>query len=426
VALGGAANGSGNIAANLIEEERRYRSIVIPLGLVQVLSDFDVFNPGNDSFDPIRAAEYAVSPVHFVLGRERSNAQNRFVTDLLNGDLSRDLNDYSGFVPAGALAAGGLAHPVWGKTFKITRDRLPGSQLSAPRAAFQGIYLGAGPYLSLQTSALVDDRLRSILGSDSPVYVPNSSFNVANATTTQIALAITGGYRGRFDLPAGWRTGGAFDGIYVAANYNYLRGFAYESFDSVVRFDTNGAGLLTINPALPAPLQITRASSTEGRGFSIDVGAGVVMDRWQFGVGANGLANRIDWDAGERTLYHIEALFGGDGDLDDEELPGFDRVRVELPVDYRAYVGYDTDGWSGVAEWANGLQGATFRAGLEKRFRRIELRGGGRYVRERWEPSGGIGFNLSDRVGVDFAAFGTSANAERRRRVGIALSLRLM
>jgi hypothetical protein len=57
---------------------------------------------------------------------------------------------------------------------------------------------------------------------------------------------------------------------------------------------------------------------------------------------------------------------------------------------------------------------------------RIELRGGARYSRERWEPSGGIGFNLTSGFGIDVAAFGTSANAERERRLALAVSLRFM
>jgi hypothetical protein len=422
IALGGASSGSGNIAANLVEEQRPYRSIVIPLGLIQVLGDFDTFNPDSDRFDPVRAAEYSVSPVHFVIGRDGSTGDNRFVTDLLNAGLSRDLNDYRGFAPATEIVAEGLANPSWGKTFKITR----GDNTPRPDPSFHGIYVGAGPYLSLQTRALVDDALAGILDSPSPVYVPNSRFDVTNATTTQLALAFTGGYRARLALPAAMRSGGPLDGIYLAANYNYLRGLRYESFDSAIRFDTDSAGLLTLNPALSDPLRITRTSSTEGNGFSIDLGAGVVMDRWQFGFGANGLANRIDWDQGQRTLYQLESLFDGDGDFDDTEIPGTDRVRVELPVDYRGYVAYSTDGWSGLAEWANGFQGTTFRGGVEKRFARVELRGGARFARDRWEPSGGVGFNLSERFGVDVAAFGTSANVERKRNVGVAVSLRLM
>jgi len=416
IALGGVGGGSGNIAASLIDEQKPYRSIVIPLGLLQVLKDFGKFNPDSDDFDPVRAAEYAASPIHFVVGRDGTNTQNLFVTDVLNGELSRDLNDYAGFVPARELVAEGLANPSWGKTIKFRENS----------GGFQGVYIGAGPYLSMQTRALVDDQLRSILDSDVPLYIANTSFPLSNTTTTQLALAITGGYRARLPLPAGMGSGGGLEGLYVAANYNYLRGFRYEAFDTALRLDTDGTGLLTFNPALPGPLKIARDSATSGSGFAIDVGMAVVVDRWQFGFGANGLGNRIEWTGLQRTLYQLDSLFDGGGNFGDTTVPVVEAVRVELPVDYRTYAAYNTDAWGAIAEWAHGFQGTTFRGGVEKKFERFALRGGGRFIRDRWEPSGGVGFDFSDRVGLDVAAFGTSANAERQRHLALAVSFRLM
>jgi hypothetical protein len=43
IGLGGAGS-SGNLATEMIEEER-YRAIVLPFGLFQVLRDFDIYNP---------------------------------------------------------------------------------------------------------------------------------------------------------------------------------------------------------------------------------------------------------------------------------------------------------------------------------------------------------------------------------------------
>ena len=95
-------------------------------------------------------------------------------------------------------------------------------------------------------------------------------------------------------------------------------------------------------------------------------------------------------------------------------------------MDIRANGAYNADVWTGIVEYGHGYNGASFRAGYEQRFNRIQLRGGGRYIKERWEPTGGVGFNLSQGFGVDVAAFGTSANLERKRHMAIAVSLRLM
>ena len=55
----------------------------------------------------------------------------------------------------------------------------------------------------------------------------------------------------------------------------------------------------------------------------------------------------------------------------------------------------------------------------------IELRGGVRLAREHWEPSGGVGFNLSERFRIDVAAFSTSAESRTgtpSRDCGITLA----
>jgi len=44
----------------------------------------------------------------------------------------------------------------------------------------------------------------------------------------------------------------------------------------------------------------------------------------------------------------------------------------------------------------------------------------------RGDWTGGAGFNLSEHFGVDVGLFGTSANLERERHLGIAVSLRFL
>ena len=71
------------------------------------------------------------------------------MSDIRNATLSRDLSSYHGFVPANDLLAEGLASPNWGYTFKVKKDA---------RGGFQGIYVGAGPYLSMHTVGTIDPR----------------------------------------------------------------------------------------------------------------------------------------------------------------------------------------------------------------------------------------------------------------------------
>ena len=279
----GAVSGKDNLASRMIEEQRPYRSIVIPLGLFQVLSDFDVFKPESDEFDFVRAIEYAASPLHYQFDRHEESASGReLFTDIRRATLSRDLSDYRGYDLSEQPVAEGLASPSWGATFRVSGDR---------DGPFQGFYVGAGPYLSMRTAPRLIRGSSTFLRATTALRFSNTSYQLGSDTAGQIAMAITGGYRGRF--AAG--SGSDRDGIYAAADYNYLHGFRYENADASLRLDTDGAGLLTINPLLPTPLQIVRTTAESGTGFAIDVGIAAVLNGFEVGFGINGIANRIDW-----------------------------------------------------------------------------------------------------------------------------------
>lgn len=424
IALGGVGT-SDNPGTEMIDAERPYRSIAIPFGLFQIVSDSSVFDPSSSKFNPIRAIEYAASPMHYVIGREGSDAEFRFVTDLRNATLSRDLNAYRGFTPPNTILAEGLAAPNWGGTIKLYRGA---------GGSFQGVYVGAGPYLSMRTSAVFPTQLTDILASSTTVAVPRlASFpQITDDTLGQVALAVTGGYRGRFAV--GGIAGSERDGVYVAVNYNYLRGFRYENEHMGVRLDTDPFGLLIVNPLLPSPVIVTRQFATGGNGFAIDAGVGIVVDHWEVGAGAKGIANRIDWTGVQQTTYALgdptrpliaNLLFSGNASFAGVGPVPIADARVELPVDYHGNVAYHTSMWTALADVGRGFLGTTFHAGFEERFRVIELRGGMRYSSEIWNPSGGIGFNLGRRIGLDLAAFATSANLERARHIALAASIRI-
>ena len=212
IALGGIGD-TGNIASRLVAEARGYGSIVLPFGLFQVFEDLSIFDPGDDNFDPVRAAEYLASPLHYTFDRNGSDSGQQFVNDIVNARLNPNLNVYRGFEPASELFGEGLASPSWGKTFTVRGDR---------GGAFHGIYVGAGPYLSVRTDNMIDQGLINLLASDVDVFVPNASFLIADDTIDQFALAITGGYRARLPFPGRTGVGSERDGVYLAVNYNYL------------------------------------------------------------------------------------------------------------------------------------------------------------------------------------------------------------
>ena len=423
IGIGGIGSTS-NVALEIVDEQRPYRAIVLPFGLLQILPNLPKLNPTKDEFDLVRTIEYAASPIHYIIGRDDTSSASAFITDLRNGELSRDLNDYRGFAPSTSAAAEGLASPSWGYTFKFKKN---------PNGSFQGVYAGGGIYFSMNTAAEIDPELAAIFASPTPVYVPNTSFYMTNDTESQFGMAITGGYRGRFAW-AGASTGGsasagggnqALEGLYIGANVHFLRGFNYEHFQPAARLDTDAQGLLTVNLSQGFPVTITRTQSGSGTGISVDVGAAGIVGQWEFGVGVNGIGNHMTWSGAERTSYVLDSLFSG-GEFNDFPAIPVDDVRVELPVDIRGNALYDSGKWMAVTEFGHGFNGGSLRLGYEQRLGRVQLRGGARYIKERWEPTGGAGYNFTDRFGIDVGLFSTSANLERRRHLALAFSLRLM
>jgi hypothetical protein len=423
IAIGGVGSTS-NVALNIVDEQRPYKAIVLPFGLFQILPNMPKLDPTKDEFDLVRAIEYTASPIHFIVGRDDTNSASTFITDLRNGELSRDLNVYRGFSPATSVAAEGLASPSWGYTFKFRKN---------PSGSFQGVYAGGGIYFSMNTAAAIDPALAAVFASPTPVYVPNTSFYMTNDTESQFAMAITGGYRGRFAW-FGASSGGsssagggnqALEGLYIGANVHYLRGFSYEHFQPAARLDTNAQGVLVVNPAMGLPVTITRTTAGGGTGIAADIGAAGIIGRWELGVGVNGIGNHMDWTGAERTSYVLDSLFAG-GEFNDLPAVPVGDIRVELPVDVRGNASYDAGPWMAITEFGHGFNGGSVRLGYEQRLGRVQLRGGARYIKERWEPTGGAGYNLTNHFGVDVGLFSTSANLERQRHLAIAVSLRLM
>jgi hypothetical protein len=411
IALGTA--GSANLASDMIEVDRPYRSIVLPFGLLQVLRDFDIYNPESSRFDPVRAFEHAASPLHYIVHRDPENgSEQAFVSAIRNGAVSRDLNAYTGFAPTTHLDVGGVAAPNWGYTIAIA---------SGDRSK-HGAYVGAGPYLSLTTASDIDPRLAALLSSSTPTTIPNARLTVANASQLQTAAAIISGYRGHFAWPG---SSLSVDGVYLAVNYNYLIGIRYDADALQLRLDTDAAGLLTLIPGT-TPLTTSRVSSGSGRGRAVDVGVGVVRGPLTVAVGVNRIANRMDWSGATETRFTLgSVLSGGATFVESPDVPIGD-VRVSLPLDRRVSTVYTGAPVTVLAEFGSGIGGRSFHAGVERRVRdNLALRAGVRYALEQWNPSGGMGIDLSPRVALDVAAFGTGANIERRRLLGIAVSIRI-
>jgi len=401
IGLGG-VSGSGTIASGMIEHGAGYRSIVLPFGLLQVLPDLEIYDPDSTRFDPVRAVEHAASPIHFIVGRDDDLGDGAFATTIATARFYADpANGGASLSPR--LDLGGIVAPSWGTTIPLRGARA---------GRFNGIYVGAGPYVTVRGSADLDPSVLAFIGGTPVDFPAGPGTIISTRAEEQVALAVTGGYRGHFSWAADAAT--SRDGWYVAVNYNYLIGFGYLDDTLAIRVG-------------PAAVDIDRVSSSGGRGMAVDVGVGVVVGRWEVGAGVNGIANRIRWtDVSQRAIGQGALLSGGLLGAPGVAAPHAD-VEVSLPIDVRGNLAYRADGWMAVGEVGHGVAGTLAHAGLERRvLPRVDVRGGLSYSFGAWNPTGGVGVGVNRRVAFDVAAFATNANFQRQRQLALAASIRLM
>ena len=410
VGMGGGGK-TANIAIGMVDPVGGYRVIPIPLGLIQVLPNLESFNPSSDQFDPAWAGEAAANPMHYMFNRKTPGGDDplaRFMTDLVNGELNRDLATYSSFHLPLTLTGEGLASPAWGKTFKFSKRS---------SGAYRGIFVGAGPYFSFGTDNTFDPRLSDIF--ENGTHYPNTSMFVTDASQIQMAMSIVVGYRTRLVVPA-WS--GGRDGVYLAANYRYLRGFKYLQPDTTVRFDTDAQGLITVNPTT-TPIVVNDLEADKGTGRAVDVGVQFVRDRWEGGVGVNGIGNKIDWTDVTVKRFTQNSLTAG-GDFVEQTIANPPvTLPVELPVVTTGNIGYDGDGYAFKAAIAHGFNGNSFHGGAEKSIGSIAVRGGAKLSRGFWDPTFGVGFGRG--VGIDVGFYGSHANIEEKQTFSMAISIRI-
>jgi hypothetical protein len=400
IGLGG-VSGGGTLASDMIEHDVTYRSIVLPFGLLQVLPDLEIYDPDSTDFDPVRAVEHAASPIHFIVGRDSDAGDGPLASTIAAARYYADPANASGL--ASRVDLGGIVAPNWGGTVLVAGAR---------DGNFHGVYIGAGPYLTARGNTAIDPRLVALLSGSNVAFPSGPLTIVTTRSEEQAALAITGGYRGRFRWP--WdATAAERDGLYVAANYNYLVGLWYGNDDMAVRLG-------------PADVVIARTSAHHGRGMAVDVAAGAVVQRWEIGFGASGIANRLNWTGvTERTIAHGSLLSGG--------LPGDagvpsprPEVDVSLPVDVRVNLAYRAHDWMAVTEIGRGIAGTVAHAGVERHVvPHLEARAGLSYSYGAWNPTGGIGIDVNPQLSIDVAAFATTANFQRTRKLALAASVRI-
>jgi hypothetical protein len=75
----GGAGATSTVVSDMIGKQQPYTSIPIPIGLIQVFKNREIFDPSDPNFDPVRAVEYAADPMHLTINRDSNPQQNLFI-----------------------------------------------------------------------------------------------------------------------------------------------------------------------------------------------------------------------------------------------------------------------------------------------------------------------------------------------------------
>ena len=420
IGMGGSDQSSDSTSLSSVT--KGYSSFGLPLGLIQLYQHRDSFNPNDKvNFNPLLAIEDLSNPMHITFGRESETQGEHIVRDLVNGNLNRDLSTYKGFVPKSPMTMSGTFTPDYGKTIRLLKVG----------KLYQGIFVGAGPYLTASTNLAIDPSLLANWSGASNSIPTSASLYFDNLTESQAAVSITGGYRGRYGSPKVLKSkdGGDNDGVYVSVNYHYIHGLHYDSDISNARFDTDTAGLIALSVPAQPPVVVDRTWSNSGTGRAVDFGTSVVTGPWDFHVTANGVGNQIVWDNPVHSQYTLSFLLNGmSSGLDFVKTslpPTSSTITVKLPVQYAGGAEYRARKWTGRGQLARGVNGREYHFGGEYRFGPLDFRGGGRVVHQVFNPMGGVGLNITKHLGFDTAVFSTISNAQQDRRASLAFSIRV-
>ena len=266
IAMGGARDRE-HLAIKLVLPDPNRRAIVIPVGLAQILRHRHVFNPRSERFDPVAAAEYASSPIHYTFYDVRDSRP-------------------SGGTTLGSGSVYGLVAPNWG--WHGLFDRF---------GYGHHVYVGAGPYLA----ASAEEATKTV-----------DNLTLAQARLAlQTAVAVSVGYT--LYVPRSVNTYDVIsdDGVYVAFRYHHIEGIRLDTVSATLQFETDAAG----QPVLDARtiVEASAGHAWRGRGRSLDVGSALVAGGWRFAVTVAGLTNHIDWNTNTRLelprRYTASAVF---------------------------------------------------------------------------------------------------------------------
>ena len=400
---GGSELATTNVAYQAMPARRDGRGVTVPLplGLVQLATDFPTFDSEDPAFSVTRIANLAVSPPFFLeLSEPRHDLDGDIAITLGRNAFAIDFADAQEFLPQTPVDMGGVySRPLFG-------------------LGIRGAHTYVAPLVSMSGRIAFDDGLYAALAHGEPL-VPNSTY----------AMHADGEALGGTSFNIGWAGGGwgrpDGDGLYVGSFAKYILGFGFGRADS--RFTLSTADTLfgdddPLDVGYDATTRVSRFGRF-GNGVGFDVGAAYRVRGFDVGAGVRDIASFVAWSGTEVEHTYLDEVTG---EMVTETQATGESYTSRLPVQTAVNVGWTGAHTTLAADVVATRWGTTMHAGAERRVGPLALRAGVLTDGEqRLQYAWGAGIGAS-RLWLDFGfqTHNRSITGERGLTLGTSFAVR--
>lgn len=266
-----------------------YRSIPLPLGLIQVLANPPETDPDNPEFNVFELANLIGRTPWTLQLVEPQELSSDIIIDVAQNSLAVDLGELQRLFPDRSIRYG----VSW---------QSPSFELG-----MKNVFVGLRPQVDGRNSLDLDDALQRALGEGEP-FLPNTTYGVKDEAQGQAAIAFSGGVAlplvPAIGAPDGDPRKGGF-AVYAGARMKYLSGVALWRGDAVGAFATGDTIFGSATPVTASYVaDLRRLQETKfgaGKGVGADVGVALFVNRLEIGVGVQDLGSTITWDRTDLT-----------------------------------------------------------------------------------------------------------------------------
>ncbi|MFQ5600719.1 MAG: DUF5723 family protein [Candidatus Krumholzibacteriia bacterium] len=374
--------------------------IPIPLGLVQLATDFPSLDPEDADFSVTRLANLALNPPFFLELTEPSDLNGDISIYVARNEFSILFEDAQELLPQKPLEVGS----VW-------TTPMIGLNVMGARAY-------ASPVVFLEGEVAFDDAFYGVLAQGEPL-LPNSTYRFDAGGESMAGMSFNFGYSAPVDVDA------RGNGLYAGAYVKYLMGFTMGKADTRFTMSTSDTIFGSSNP-LDVGYEATVRYASFGRignGLGLDIGAAYRTGNIDFGIGLRDLASSIHWS---RTQVERAWL--------DEATNEIVTETVETDTEYTQKIPMQTTfnvSWRGTrtilaADITTSSLSTNLHLGAERQVGPVAVRGGLLTDDDAsLQVSWGFGFGLSSLwFDLGFQTHNRSFTGERGVTLGTSIALR--